>query len=993
MFALVSVAVPASADDNSPVGRIAGAVDDATVRGPGGLVGGLEVTGWVTDPDRGAATTPLVFTVDDTDVVTADGSAGDAEGFSVSLPLTAGEHSVCVVATNVGEGEDTDLGCVTGTVLRQAPAPRDVRFLDEPLEFRDGIPIAPFEDPYLGVQACVDAVQWPGEVTGQQAVFVLTGEDGHRVQSPAVEPSFQWIDGDDRCGGFEWGPGSGLHPDVRYTITAQTWFDGVNPSSWSTGDQFIAATTPEQRLRADLESGALSPENYARYTVYRWFAPDVTPAQYQVPVGLPTPDLSVVMADAFSVLGENTDPAVAAELRAFFSPGGQDPGEVIALSEEDAQAAINDFYSAADTMHLGEESATAPTLGSSPATRTQGSTLTQPETTAGVSGLGGFVHTFCDEQAGVVEVPSFLTQTTDATLPCHLVTPFATINFTTTDRSQQHGVDPTDDVDLLLRAAADGGGPDGVPDEIDAIVAAYVQASSAYIGVGFPMPNRTTVDVADIRAGLSVPKSGAVFVGKSLATGSQNRSSVYVMRHELFHQFQYAYVDLKYLGLDFGTGGLTNSTTGWWLEATAEWGAHHAEEDASGYAATSPWFLGAQTLYSTGLPAHLGDPTLALTRYTSLPTGGQRQYGAFLFAEYLEQLFGPQVIAETWQTSAHADGERVIDVIADVLRNHNTSLEDVVLAYQRANYTMTTTEQVGNQTYTDPARATWAARLVDQRPGRTRVNLRPGDVVNRTASVEAGGAFYLDITDSFYEAPTYQSLDAAGVTFTVTIDATAGDVDDLAVQVEYFDSYPSICYPYDNRELTTSSGRAEHVITISPSCGIATLIISNPHAEKSVIGNFGDVSFTYRITAQQSGTGTVLEHRRGGLIHQRVNFGAGLREWLAQDDGSVALSFDLDRSVSQGRQMFTLNMFSYEYTSRATDTLIVNGTPIELAVHRSASVPDGRYLLLYGSRWRAFAVTYYLIPDGMLHDGGNVIEVPIKSSTYIKGAYVASYAP
>jgi hypothetical protein len=74
----------------------------------------------------------------------------------------------------------------------------------------------------------------------------------------------------------------------------------------------------------------------------------------------------------------------------------------------------------------------------------------------------------------------------------------------------------------------------------------------------------------------------------------------------------------------------------------------------------------------------------------------QPQYGSFLFAEYLDQLFGPQVIAETWEAPADHP-TRAIDAIADVVKNaHGTDLSAVVLAYHRVIYTIDTFQSVGD---------------------------------------------------------------------------------------------------------------------------------------------------------------------------------------------------------------------------------------------------------------------------------------------------------
>lgn len=1007
LLAALGLAAPAQASvDGAPTGEVEAAVDDPTITTPAGETGGLRVTGWVNDPDRGDAQTQLSVSVDGAEPIAVGGPVGDSVEFEIAIPLGTGDHEVCVTAVNIGLGEDVDLGCVVGSVLAQAPVPFYAGMDAWPVELRDGVPIAPSPSPPIVAVGCLDAGEWGVEVTGWQAAFALEGADGHRVRSQAV-PGDVWDDGGGLCAFFEWTLDRDLHPDVTYTVTVQTWFDGADPSAWSEGYPFIAYTTPEQRLNQDYASGDLSVDDYARYAVYRWFDAAQVPEEYRVPDGTETPDLSVQLAEVFGLL-DDLNPAVASELRAFFSPDGVDHGNAVPLTAEEAQAGVDAFYAAADGESLvpAQPDTSAVATKISTPSRAAGlqseaaadlSTLTRiAESTVPDAG-GALVYADCDDENPWVVPPTLSSSL--AVLPCRLVTPLATFHYTTSDRSAVHGVQADDALDLRLRGQADGRGPDSVPDEIDAIAAAYVQAFDTYRGLGYATPARADVAVGKFEAGLSLPVIDTIFVTRK----ETNVDSVYTMRHELFHQFQYSYVSLGSLIGDMT--GKQNSTTGWWLEATAEWGAHQAEAHTWGTEAASTWFRDARQRYDRNLFAHLGDPAQALTTFHAALSGPgpQPQYGSFLFAEYLEQLYGADVILETWKAQI-PHNLRAIDAIDYVLENdHATTLADVVLAYQRANETINTPEFAGNLTYADPDRSNWANVRLDAtggRPGHSTVNLLPGAMpVHGVGSIEAGGAFYLDLNDAYYTAPDYALLDPAGVTFTVAIDAVDGQVDDLVATVVYFDDYPSTCYPFDTRGLSTSPGHAEQTVTLSPSCPMATLIVSNPQAQNTYDGLFpweidhGEVGFTYVITARPTSTTTVTEYRGSGIIHQRVNFGADLRRSLGSADGSASFSINLGQSVSQGRRAFTLNVFSHDASARGADTVLINGTPVELDLHRAASAVDGRFSLLYGDTWGAYALSWYLLPDELLHDGLNSFVVPVNDPLYIVGAYVASSDP
>lgn len=102
----------------SPVGHL---------DGMSGVPGGAQMTGWTIDPDT---TGPIYawVTVDGVgrhlyanlsrpDVAAAFPGYGPSHGFSGMVPASAGSHTVCVTASNVGPGSHTPLGCRVVDVL------------------------------------------------------------------------------------------------------------------------------------------------------------------------------------------------------------------------------------------------------------------------------------------------------------------------------------------------------------------------------------------------------------------------------------------------------------------------------------------------------------------------------------------------------------------------------------------------------------------------------------------------------------------------------------------------------------------------------------------------------------------------------------------------------------------------------------------------------------------------------------------------------------
>lgn len=113
----------------------------------------------------------------------------------------------------------------------------------------------------------------------------------------------------------------------------------------------------------------------------------------------------------------------------------------------------------------------------------------------------------------------------------------------------------------------------------------------------------------------------------------------YLPRHELFHLFQYQYLEELDFGVDFLDG---DSEINWWMEASAEWAAHRVGEAIEDEGA-SPQEAGE---YARFLADFLGRPSEQLDRWDGFKA--PRSYGSFILAGYLEETFGAEVLEEIW---------------------------------------------------------------------------------------------------------------------------------------------------------------------------------------------------------------------------------------------------------------------------------------------------------------------------------------------------------
>jgi hypothetical protein len=100
-----------------------GAVDTARAE-----PGGITVAGWTIDPDVPTAPVALRVSIDGQvtnltantarpDIAQVYPAAGAAHGFSTTIPASAGAHTVCITAVNVGAGKDTALASCSTTLV------------------------------------------------------------------------------------------------------------------------------------------------------------------------------------------------------------------------------------------------------------------------------------------------------------------------------------------------------------------------------------------------------------------------------------------------------------------------------------------------------------------------------------------------------------------------------------------------------------------------------------------------------------------------------------------------------------------------------------------------------------------------------------------------------------------------------------------------------------------------------------------------------------
>jgi alpha-tubulin suppressor-like RCC1 family protein len=289
--------------------------------------------------------------------------------------------------------------------------------------------------------------------------------------------------------------------------------------------------------------------------------------------------------------------------------------------------------------------------------------------------------------------------------------------------------------------------------------------------------------------------------------------------HELFHIIQYQYVPWSDVIRSFSSGG----SLLWWMEASAAWAAHKAAP--------------ANTSYMSNLPLFLGEPSAPLTA-ASPGNVGKRHYGAFIFAQYLEESLARSAIRQSWERLS-VPGTDVVQAIGDVMNGYGREWAGELARFAEGNYRLGTPVEGGNGTwrgfYSDPHSDKWRQTLEDEdlptkgddlgsaRPARQRMDLELGQTTSSGgAVVQPGGSSYLDVKP--------QNAQAGTLTFDIrtTVDDSLEEEPHARFVVLSFKSVQDgvttrheFC---DRTSVPMADGTGSIAVELAEDCSFATLV-------------------------------------------------------------------------------------------------------------------------------------------------------------------------
>lgn len=276
---------------------------------------------------------------------------------------------------------------------------------------------------------------------------------------------------------------------------------------------------------------------------------------------------------------------------------------------------------------------------------------------------------------------------------------------------------------------------DGIRDYVENVGDNLESAWTEYTNLGYQLP----VDRYPLRVVIGFPFfdpfGGGLVIPDQTMFLPTSGGDQYLPRHELFHVFQWEYGgDTE----DERAEWFTRPGTDWWMEATAEWAAHLA----------SPTGIPQEDAYADQLLDFLGFPDRALHAHAFINgPSGQPQYGAFIFAEYLEERFNDaDVIMEVFEGTAEVDQPGALAAIEEVVDERGSTLAEELIEFARKSYLMDFQDGDVDVWRTllegDDRGRTVADDLGGGRPFRQRHDVIAGDTASGDSVVEPGGRAY-----------------------------------------------------------------------------------------------------------------------------------------------------------------------------------------------------------------------------------------------------------
>ena len=353
-------------------------------------------------------------------------------------------------------------------------------------------------------------------------------------------------------------------------------------------------------------------------------------------------------------------------------------------------------------------------------------------------------------------------------------------------------------------AASDEMNGNHVPDDVDLISQSLIESWETYLGMNYDPPS-TPVEVAVVHRGAALP-----FPILDPVQLKHDEEFSYLPRHELFHVFQYEFIDATTF-----IGQL--SELNWWQEATAEWAAHKVVEElrSQGQIPLEPDF------YADQIRTYLQAPEQRLDAWDGF--AGVVAYGVYVLPELLEEYVGEtpaepdeDVVRRIWGRISISNGP--LDAITDELAG---DLSVALADFAVANYLLNPSDP--SLSYQDEDASVWRDEL--------NGGLTEGNPQLQAIGLDADRPARTTFTDSFSEnvdlyrgGTTYFELIPATPADGVDVSVTAAEPGAFVAQILPMGIYPEPCGEVDRTFfLETTTLQAD----LGDGCEYALVTVTN----------------------------------------------------------------------------------------------------------------------------------------------------------------------
>jgi hypothetical protein len=458
---------------------------------------------------------------------------------------------------------------------------------------------------------------------------------------------------------------------------------------------------------------------------------------------------------------------------------------------------------------------------------------------------------------------------------------------------------------------------DELPATVERALTSLERARAVYEANGFATPSFTLVDLNPHlgNKGISLPAVAGV---PTISMGVDDLLE-YLPHHEYFHQVQY----LNFITPQLAAARLLNATDiYWWVEATAEWGAHLVQTEDSSFPPTPT--------YASALDEFMANSANSLEEGSPSSAGGP-EYGAFPLAEFLQQQYGVDAVRSTWsKIGGLLPPQTANQAIASVIADNGDSYARELHRFREWMYPLGYVDGWGGFTTDDAQQGEFWRDAIGGPRVRVPHTTATLDAVHRRAEgtvvLGAGGAAYVEIAGP---------RDLIGeLTVHVSNGATATVIDHVG-------EFPALCSqntgPTRADASASRSIRAELGSLYDEGCENALLVISYPAPPLPQLGTTPrtrtlsvDWSAEFAPDGVIVNNGTLgmgvhdtgaLGYAAGGIAWSTQNGAAFSDGWSVSDPGMSETSFSsyFDTSGTVRPGAFTFD--AARTTARSATTL------------------------------------------------------------------------